>query len=85
VKPKILKERVNEHERLILDALAGGGRMASGRLYNRYAELAAKAKAEPVSDRSFRGYVNHLGETGMLEISEKKVGKSRLISLKAPK
>jgi archaeal cell division control protein 6 len=87
IKPKLLVEKVNEHEKLILSALKAGGegkKWTSGRLYEKYVALAKKEMGDgsDVSDRSFRDFVNHLGEIGLVEISDKKVGKSRLISLK---
>jgi archaeal cell division control protein 6 len=87
VKPAILKEKVSEHERLILFALKDAKKWTSGSLYGKYCELARKELPKagdgqgPVSDRSFRDFVNHLGEIGLVGISDQKVGKSRLIWL----
>lgn len=81
VKPQIIKERVGGHERLLLDALAGGKKLKSAELYEKYRGLAKKAGVADVTDRALRDFVNHLAELGMLEISEKKAGKSRLIWL----
>jgi len=78
VKPGILKEKINEHERIVLEVLKGGEKMASGELYEKYKERAD----DPVSDRALRDFVNHLHEINLIEISEKKIGKSRMISLK---
>jgi len=82
VKPQIIKERVSEHERLLLEALKGGNKRASAELYEKYRSLARKAGVEDVTDRALRDFVNHLAELGMIEMSEKKIGKSRLVWLK---
>jgi len=79
VKPQIVRERVSDHERLLLDALKGGKKMQSTELYGRYRALAKKAGVAAVTDRALRDFVNHLAELGMLEVSEKKTGRSRLV------
>jgi len=80
-KEKILKGRITVHERLLLEALKNGKKVTSGKLYAKYRELAKRdaSVSETVSDRSLRGFVNHLKELGLIEISKKKIGKSRLI------
>jgi cell division control protein 6 len=82
VKPQIIKDRISEHERLLLDALKDGKKRKSGELYEGYRGLAKKAGVEDVTDRALRDFVNHLAELGMLEMSDKKIGKSRLVWLK---
>ncbi len=82
VKPKILEEKANEHEKILLEILKDGKKWASGKLYKKYNEVAKKKELEPVSDRSLRDFVKHLNELNLIEISEKKIGKSRLIWIK---
>jgi len=78
VKPEILKEKINKHESIVLEVLKDGKKLSSGELYEKYKKLADV----PVSDRALRDFVNHLHEINLIEISEKKVGKSRMIWLK---
>lgn len=78
VKPKIIEERVSEVERDILKVL-GKTELMSGELYRAY----SKAVKNPVAERSFRNYVNHLAEVNLIKIkkSGKKIrGSTRLIS-----
>ncbi len=87
VKADILKDKLNNHEKLLLEALSDGKKYTSGELYNRYNEIVKdrfgeKHSIEPVTDRSLRDFVNHLNDVGLIEMSEKKVGKSRLIWIK---
>jgi len=87
VKPEILKEKINEHEKILLEAIEDGKKYSSGELYEKYKKIAEErfkddGEIEPVTDRSLRDFVNHLNEIGLLEISDKKVGKSRLIWIK---
>ena len=78
-KPQVLKEKVNEHERMLLDAMSVTKKMAAGSVYKKYSKLAKKRGKEPVSDRAVRDFINHLVEIGLVETTEKKVGKSRLL------
>lgn len=78
-KPQILKERINEHEKIVLKILKGSKKWSAGKLYKKYCEVAEKDGIKPVSDRALREFVNHLESIGLVKISEKKVGKSRLI------
>jgi cell division control protein 6 len=80
-KPQVLKKKVSEHEKLLLNVLSVTKRMTAGELYNKYSELAEKKGHKPVSDRAVRDFINHLADTGLIEITEKKVGKSRLIRI----
>lgn len=79
VKPQILKEKVNEGEKIILEILEKKRKMFSGELYEEYSK-----KAEmPVSERAFRDFVNHLAEINLVKIWERKrgiKGKTRIIS-----
>ena len=78
-KPQILEERINEHERILLQVLGDGKKWSAGELYEKYCDMAKDRNVGPVSDRAIRKFVNHLGEIGLVNISEKKVGKSRMI------
>ena len=79
IKPQILGERINEHERILLQVLGNGKKWSAGELYEKYCDMAKDRYMGPVSDRAVRKFVNHLEEIGLVDISEKKVGKSRLI------
>ena len=79
VKPRILRERLNESEKEILKILEEEKRnFTSGELYRIYSD---KTK-NPVSERSFRNYLNHLASIGLIKIRKAKGirGKTRLIS-----
>ena len=74
-KPELLKERVTETERQILKIL-GSKEWKSGELYRTY----KKQVDNPISDRAFRDYVNHLAEIKLVKIKPKRVGRQRIIS-----
>jgi len=76
---EILKERINEHEKIVLRVLRSSKKWSAGKLYKKYCEAAKKDGIKPVSDRALREFVNHLRAIGLVKISEKKVGKSRMI------
>ena len=77
VKPEILKEKVSDEEKIILEILHDGRIWKSGDLYEKYCELAK----DPVSDRLFRDCVNHLGEVNLVKIRKRNFqGSIRLIS-----
>jgi cell division control protein 6 len=79
VKPEILKERISEDERIILEVIDEYRTLNSGELY----ELYSKKVEVPVSDRRFRDFVNHLANIGLVKIRERKrgiLGKTRAIS-----
>jgi cell division control protein 6 len=78
-KPQVLKENISEHEKMLLDALSATKKMTAGDVYKKYSELAKKDGKKPVSDRAVRDFITHLRETGLIEVTEKKVGKSRLV------
>jgi cell division control protein 6 len=73
-KPELLKERITDTERKILDIL-GDREWKSGELYEEYKRQSSK----PISDRAFREYVNHLSEIGLVKIAPKRVGSHRII------
>ncbi len=83
IKPKILEDKINEHEKILLDILKDGEKLSSGDLYDEYRKRARKKFKDtdnsPVTDRSLRDFVRHLEDINLIEISEKKVGRSRLI------
>lgn len=76
VKPKILKEKVSEHEKIILQILEEEKRLTTGELYKKYCELCE----DPVTDRAFRDFIKHLGELNLIKVSKKKAGSSRFVS-----
>jgi cell division control protein 6 len=77
IKPEILKEKVSEHERIILGILDELKRAESGELYRKYCEKISN----PVSDRSFREFITHLEELKLIEINKRKVERNiRIIS-----
>jgi len=78
-KPEILKERINEDEKIILDILEEKRKLFSGELYKEY----CKRVEIPVSERSFRNFVNHLAKINLVKIWKRKrgiKGKTRVIS-----
>jgi len=77
VKPKILKENVSEHEKLILDILESEKSLTTSGLYQMY----CKASKKPVSDRAFRDFIRHLAELRLIKVS-KKSGNIRMVSKK---
>jgi len=79
VKPEILKERINEDERVILEIVNEYKTLNSGELY----EIYSKKIEVPVSDRRFRDFVNHLADISLVKVRERKrgaLGKTRMIS-----
>lgn len=79
VKPEIIKERVSEDERIILNILEEKKKLFSGELYKEY----CKRIEVPVSERAFRNFVNHLAEVGLINIRVRKRkvrGRTRMIS-----
>ena len=69
-KPHILRERVGEDEKIILEILDEKKKLFSGELYKEYCE---RSEA-PVSERSFRNFVNHLAEINLVKIWKRKRG-----------
>jgi cell division control protein 6 len=77
VKKAILKERVSDTEKIILEILGKNKRMRSDELYQKYCE----SVENPVSDKTFRNCIDHLVELKLLEINKKRVdGNVRIIS-----
>ena len=78
-KPEILKEKINDAEKNILENMRGKKCWLSGELYKSYCERAEN----PVSERLFRDSVNHLAEIKLVKIRERKrgiKGRTRVIS-----
>ncbi len=85
VKPEILKERVTDVEKLILDIVDKKEQITFDGLYDEY----IKSVGSPLTKRMFRDYINHLNSVDLIKISKKKsekvtwkslVGRSRIIS-----
>lgn len=79
-KPKILKENVNENEKIILEILDEKKSFQSGELYKEY----CKRAESPVSERAFRDFIKHLLQIKMIKVKEVKKGmkgKTRIISI----
>lgn len=75
VKPELIKEKITDTENQILEIL-GNKEWKSGELYRTY----KKKVSNPISNRAFRDYVNHLAEIGLVKIAPKRVGRDRIIS-----
>jgi len=75
-KPKILKEKINEHEKVLLEILEKEKRLSSGDLYRKYCEV----YPNPVSDRAFRDLVKHLQELKLIRIKKGKSRNLRMVS-----
>lgn len=80
-KSQILKDKVDDNERIILGVLEKERKrkFTASELYDSYRAAAEELGGRPVSDRAIRDSVNHLRDIGLIQVSEKKVGKSRLI------
>lgn len=80
VKPEILKEKISDEEKIVLEILQERKNLLSGQLYEQY----CSRSSDPVSERFFADMVNHLKEIGLIKIRERKRGirgKTREISL----
>jgi cell division control protein 6 len=78
-KPEILKEKINETEKIILGIVSEGKSWLSGEFYENY----KKRVGDPVSERYFREFVNHLAEINLIKVRERKrgvKGRMRVIS-----
>lgn len=76
VKPEILKERVSDVEKLILNVTNRKKKTTFDGLYDEYVKLIE----EPLTKRMFREYVDHLASLNLIKIGKRKLGKSRIIS-----
>ncbi len=77
VKPEIMKEKINEHEKNILNMMEKDQIIQTGDLYIKYSE----SVSSPVSDRMFRDCLNHLAQLNLVKIRKRKLkGSIRLVS-----
>lgn len=79
IKPEILKKRISENEKIIVDLVKTRERWTSGDLYSEY----GKIKENPVSERFFRDLLKHLAEVKLIKMVEVKRGfrgKTRFIT-----
>ena len=72
VKPKILEEKINEHEKKIIEILKKES-LGIKELYKKYAELTEN----PLSEKMFRNYLKHLESINLI----KKLKRKKLIIL----
>lgn len=74
VKPKIVVEKLNEHERILVKILKGRKKpLKIAELYERYVKKIKK----PVGERMIRNYLKHLEECGLVKMEKK--GKEILV------
>jgi len=82
VKPKILEEKINTEEKIVMEIVkddCSKKEWLSGELYDAY----CKKVETPLTERRFREIVNHLESIGLLKIRDRKRGvhgKTRAIS-----
>ncbi len=76
VKPKILSEKINDYEKLILKIVKSDGKISYGEIYKKFLEKSGSQ----ISERMFRNHFKHLKSTGMIKINEKKIGGKRIVS-----
>ena len=76
VKPKIMKNNVNEIEKVILDVLDENNELSFGELYKKYCEMVEN----PVTEKPFLNYVRHLDELKLIKWKKRKVNGRRIIS-----
>jgi len=70
VKPEILKEKIDEDEKKILEVLGNRRDILSADLYREYSSKIPN----PISDKVFRKHINHLAEVGLITVRERKRG-----------
>jgi len=70
VKPDILKEKISEDEKKILEVLGNRRNALSADLYREYSSKISN----PISDKIFRQYIEHLAEVGLITVRERKRG-----------
>jgi len=68
-KPKILKERISESERQLLEIVENKKELTAGELYEEY-----KSKFGELSERRVRELINHLEETGLIKSRKSLLG-----------
>jgi cell division control protein 6 len=67
VKPEILKEKINDTEKIIIEILDKNKKMKSNDLYQKY----CKQVDEPLSDRAFRDCITHLEQVKLIRINKR--------------
>ncbi|TAL47291.1 AAA family ATPase [archaeon] len=76
-KPEILKEKINDTEKIIMQLFDENKQMKSTELYDSYRSMVK----EPISDRAFRDCISHLEQLKLIHINKKTVdGNTRIIS-----
>jgi len=70
VKPEIIKEKITENEKVVLEIIEEKKKLSSGELYKEY----SKKVENPVSNRKFRDFISHLAELKLLKIWKRKRG-----------
>lgn len=74
-RPEILKKKIGDNEKIILDLVNKEGSVSFTELYEKY----SKKVVNPVSVRMVQDYVKHLAQSKMIRVSEKKVHGKRMI------
>ncbi|MEM7821554.1 MAG: AAA family ATPase, partial [Candidatus Aenigmatarchaeota archaeon] len=69
-KPRLIEEWISDAERKILEIVSRKKSFFSGELYSTY----RKEVENPVSERMFREYVNHLSSLGLIKVIERRGG-----------
>lgn len=72
---QILKKKVGDNEKILVDIVNKEGSLSFTELYEKYAKKIEK----PVSVRMVQDYVKHLAQSKMIKLSERKVNGKRMI------
>ncbi len=67
IKPKIIKEKINDTEKIILEILDREKKLSFGKLYEEYSKKVSKA----LTERAFREHLLHLSDVKMVKIKKK--------------
>jgi len=70
VKLEILKGKISEDEKNILEVLGNRRNILSADLYREYSSKISN----PVTDKVFRKHIGHLAEVGLMTVRERKRG-----------
>lgn len=70
VKPGILKEKISDNEKKILEVLGNRRNVLSADLYREYSSKIS----DPITDRAFRECIDHLSSVGLVTVRERKRG-----------
>ncbi|MBU5537243.1 MAG: AAA family ATPase [Candidatus Aenigmatarchaeota archaeon] len=76
VKPRILKEKITDVEKLILDILNNEKKTLT---FDEIYDIYSKNVESPLTKRMFREYVNHLESINLIKIGKRKFNRSRFI------